>query len=227
MKKLFISIIIIEIILLGVFVFTPDTVLANGDSGEVKELFNPMGWININTPGEVVLVGFQGFASIIALIAIAFTVISGFKMAVATNDDAYNSAKQSLTWAVGGFVVAILAFTIIAGSGRLMGFDPSEITLDGTDRIPNPISIDGDDLTEAKSGDFIFVMFYIMRGFLGLLGFATILLIIYHGFRYLTSAGNEEAIEKAKNGLKWALLGLIVALLGYTIITVVRDLLLF
>lgn len=56
------------------------------------------------------------------------------------------------------------------------------------------------------------------------LGFVTILAVlflIWGGLQYLTAAGNEEQVEKAKNTITYALLGLVVAAVAYAAVIVV------
>ncbi len=184
---------------------------------QTVELFNPLAWLGVSTPGELVVRAFQGFAAIIAAIAIAFTVFSGVKMILATNEEAIESARKSLTWAVGGFIVSLLSFTLIAATAKFLGFTPSP---PGADKIQNPIT------GPTEPGSFVSVMYFVMRNFLGILGFAAILMIIYYGYKYITSAGNEEAVESAKKGLKWAIAGFIVTILAFTIINLIRTILL-
>jgi len=59
----------------------------------------------------------------------------------------------------------------------------------------------------------------IIQIFLGFLGILTISLIIYGGFLWMTSAGNEERIEKAKQTIKSAVIGLIIILASFGITT--------
>lgn len=182
-------------------------------------LGNPLG--NITTPGHLVVKGFAGFAGLMAAIAIAFTVFSGVKLIIATNEEAIKSAREGLAWSVGGFALSLLAYSLIVATGNFLGFDPDLI---GRDTLQNPVAIPGG---EQASLSFIDVMNFIMTRFLGLVGFVTTLMIIYYGYRYITSAGNEEAIKSAVTGLKWAILGLAVTLLAFTIITVIRQFIVF
>ncbi len=50
-----------------------------------------------------------------------------------------------------------------------------------------------------------------------------ILFIIYGGFLYLTAAGNEKQAESAKQTLTYAVIGLIVILLAYVIVSLVGN----
>lgn len=53
---------------------------------------------------------------------------------------------------------------------------------------------------------------------LGLLGLFAVITILYGGFRYLTSGGNEETIKNAKAILKTSVIGLTLVLFSWAII---------
>ena len=57
----------------------------------------------------------------------------------------------------------------------------------------------------------------IVQVFLGLIGIIFLLLIIWSGFRWMTSGGNEKTIESAKSTLVNSTIGLIIVLAGYSI----------
>ncbi|MDO8581810.1 MAG: TrbC/VirB2 family protein [bacterium] len=59
----------------------------------------------------------------------------------------------------------------------------------------------------------------IIRIFLGLLGTIAIVLILYAGFMWMTAAGNEEKIEKAKKILTNAVIGLVLILAAFGIVS--------
>ncbi|MDO8581811.1 MAG: Ig-like domain-containing protein [bacterium] len=65
--------------------------------------------------------------------------------------------------------------------------------------------------------DFRVLIGNIIRIFLGLLGTIAIVLILYAGFMWMTAAGNEEKIEKAKKILTNAVIGLAIILSAYAI----------
>ncbi len=52
---------------------------------------------------------------------------------------------------------------------------------------------------------------------LGLLGLIFLVLIIYSGFMWMTSAGNEEKVKKAKLALKNSIIGVIIILFSFII----------
>ncbi len=57
----------------------------------------------------------------------------------------------------------------------------------------------------------------IIRTFLGFLGILAVLIILYGGYIYMTSAGNPEKIEQAKKILRDAIIGLIIILSAFAI----------
>lgn len=51
-----------------------------------------------------------------------------------------------------------------------------------------------------------------------IIGAVSVIMIIYGGFRYVTSGGDSSAVTSAKNTILYAVVGLIVALLAYAIV---------
>ena len=58
---------------------------------------------------------------------------------------------------------------------------------------------------------------------LGFAGIIAILVIVYGGLLYLTSAGNEDQMEKGKKTLMWGILGLVIIGISYAIVKVIVD----
>lgn len=58
---------------------------------------------------------------------------------------------------------------------------------------------------------------------LGVLGFIAIIGFIISGILYLTAAGNETQIEKAKTAMTYSIVGVIVALTGFVVVTAVGN----
>lgn len=59
---------------------------------------------------------------------------------------------------------------------------------------------------------------------LSLIGVGAIIMIIFAGFQMITSDGNESKLTKAKSTLTWAIVGLLVALLSFSIVAIVQQL---
>lgn len=64
----------------------------------------------------------------------------------------------------------------------------------------------------------------IIKAALGLSGTIALVMVIWGGFLWLTSQGNTEKIEKGRNVLLWATIGLIIIFFAYTIVNTVIGL---
>lgn len=71
------------------------------------------------------------------------------------------------------------------------------------------------------------IVSWVIYAFLSVLGVIFIILIIYAGFLWLTSAGNEEKIKKAKDTMLAAIIGLIIIFSAWAITMFVFDRLIF
>jgi len=72
---------------------------------------------------------------------------------------------------------------------------------------------------ESKSSptDIRYQIVKIINVILGLLGIITVILMIYAGFRWMTSAGNEDSISSSKAILKNAIIGLVIISFAWSI----------
>ncbi len=63
-----------------------------------------------------------------------------------------------------------------------------------------------------------FIIGRVVSGLLGILGTLSLLMFVYGGFVWMTAAGNEEKIKKAKNTIVYSAIGLIVSFSSYAIL---------
>jgi len=63
----------------------------------------------------------------------------------------------------------------------------------------------------------------LMMWILGIFGFVGIIGFVISGIMYLTAAGNEDQITKAKAAMKWSIVGVIVGLGGLVIIWAINN----
>ncbi|MDR3642020.1 MAG: pilin [Candidatus Doudnabacteria bacterium] len=73
--------------------------------------------------------------------------------------------------------------------------------------------------------DLTHVFLLILQGFLAIIGIWAVIFIVIGGFQMITAAGNEEMYTKAKKTIIWAILGLVIALMSFSIIAIVQDIL--
>lgn len=81
-------------------------------------------------------------------------------------------------------------------------------------QIVNPISYN-------SLGELIVAL---IRFLLIMVGSLSVLFIIIGAVRMVTSAGNEKAVTAGKQTIQWAVLGLVVALMSFSIIAMVQNL---
>lgn len=63
----------------------------------------------------------------------------------------------------------------------------------------------------------------VIKILLGLAGVIAVLILIVGGFWYITSSGNEEQVEKGKKAIINAIIGLVVVMLSYAIVTIIST----
>lgn len=73
----------------------------------------------------------------------------------------------------------------------------------------------------AGATTYMEVLQMVLEILLSFAGAVSVLAIVYSGIQYLTSGGNEQAAKDARANLQYAIIGVIVTLLAYTIVRVV------
>lgn len=68
-----------------------------------------------------------------------------------------------------------------------------------------------------RSGDPYEIIGFILKSLFGLLGVIFFLLMIYAGFLWMTSRGNESKIEKAKSILTASIIGILIVFTSYIV----------
>lgn len=156
----------------------------------------------------------QGFGVIIGWQVIAMVMFAGFRMMMAQgNSEEITKAKSALQWSISGFVLAIFSYLIVSAVAKYLSTKPNY--------AEGGKAVDLNPLTHATFGALFQSM---IRGLLGVAGLLAILMIIVSGYRYITAQGSQEQTEDAKQGLQWAIVGLIVILLAYVIVTATAKL---
>ncbi len=87
--------------------------------------------------------------------------------------------------------------------------------------MPNLANLFGNGLSQTQTlPELIINVINILLLFAGSIA---VLFIIIGGFWYITSAGNEEQAEKGLTSLKNAVIGIVIIILSYAIITVIEN----
>ena len=80
------------------------------------------------------------------------------------------------------------------------------------------VSADCQTATKGSEGRFQIILTDIINIFSIIVGIVAVVMIIFGGFKYITSAGNQENIKSARNTIIYALVGLIIVALAQVIV---------
>ncbi|MFH0951098.1 MAG: pilin [bacterium] len=81
------------------------------------------------------------------------------------------------------------------------------------DSYPNPLN----------TTDFRVIIGRVIRAILVIVGALALMMFVYGGFTWLTSAGNDQRVETGRNTLIWASLGLIIVFSAYVLVKYVLE----
>lgn len=79
--------------------------------------------------------------------------------------------------------------------------------------------------TNLPQGSIFGILTLGMQWLLGIVGILAVIAFAISGVLYLTAAGDEDRIATAKKAMTYAIIGLVVALIGLILITAIRTLL--
>ena len=114
-----------------------------------------------------------------------------------------------------GLIIAIVGSFITAAGiyeNKAYADSAADLIKQGADSTGQQDSRSAGDIAK----DVVNIMFFIV-------GIMAVIMIIWGGIRYVLSAGNSAALTSAKNTIMYAVIGLIVAILAYTIVNFVIN----
>ena len=122
---------------------------------------------------------------------------------------------------VGGLLLATPAVALETGNANAAG------------SAANPLQYKGDDgkigtITSPVTGNPRTVTGLISRVIqytLGVIAMVAIVVIILAGFRMIAGSGDEKQRTTAKRSITWAIIGLVLALLSFSIVTIIQSVL--
>lgn len=79
---------------------------------------------------------------------------------------------------------------------------------------PNEVKLPNSDVTASTFETILQIVF-------GVAGAIALIVIVLAGFKYVLSRGNAQETAKAKNAILYAVIGLVVSLLSFTIVSFV------
>ena len=178
------------------------------DPTSPNQLCNPSGTGDFQSFFKVNF--FPAVVTILGIAAIIMVVYSGIRMISSQGDaEQISKAKSSLKWTSSGLLVVILAFAMVSAISQFFG---AKI-------IPEPSQAQVGVTSPIASNNILTLSGTVFKGLAGLVAVLSMFFIIINGFRYMTAQGNDEQVENAQRGLQWAVIGLIIVLLGYVIVS--------
>jgi len=205
-------------LLLLILLLLPATVFAQSPSCTTtpgSTLCNPVGTDNIE---QFVQNGFSFIGGLAATVAIIMLVISGAQMMLSSGDQTQiTRAKENFKYTVIGFIVSLMSFVVVSAVYNFLG--AGKLTADQLDGKPGnrAFSVLGD-------ASFQAFMNRMLNNFLAIIGILALLMIMYNGFKYIVARGDQAATKKAREGIMWSVIGLVITLFAYVIIQAVRNL---
>lgn len=80
--------------------------------------------------------------------------------------------------------------------------------------LENPIGVGQKGTTEAAD-----IVNVVIKAMLGIIGALTLLMFVWGGFQWLTSAGNPEKVSAGTQTMIWAVIGVVLVLASYILLS--------
>jgi hypothetical protein len=124
--------------------------------------------------------------------------------------------SQKKVLIVCAFSIFLLAF-FVSGSGASAANNYGNYGLDNTLNVKVGSGANTLGSTLTKNNDLSTVIGTIVGAVLAFIGVIFLILMIYGGFLWMTASGNEQQVDKAKNLITAAIIGLIIIFAAYAI----------
>lgn len=147
-------------------------------------------------------------------IAAIFVVVSGYQYIVAAgNPEKIEKAKMGLTWSISGFGLVVSAYAIVYLVQRIFN-----VNRNVAQQIPGgaPGGVPG------SAGSILERILDLIFTFGAAIA---IIFLIIGGYRYVTSQGNPELVEKAKKTVLYSIIGLVVIFVATVTFRLLQDIL--
>ena len=142
--------------------------------------------------------------SLLFLVVLGFMIYGGyFWMTSMGNEEKVKKSKQILTASAIGLLIVLASLSIVNLIVGAIG--GTEITApDGSNLVNRP---------------FNEILLGIINAAVSLLGVISLVVIVYGGYRWMTSGGNEETISEAKRTLSAGVIGVIIVFISWSVVT--------
>ncbi len=151
---------------------------------------------------------YKAILEIVGVLAVIMIVIGGILYMTSAGDQGrVQLAKTTVTAAIIGLALAVAAPTFLKEIYHILGGTaPSDVVKPETKEISEIL------------GNLLTVL-------LDIIGTLSVLMLVIGGIMYMTASGDQTRADTAKRVIKYAIIGLVVAILSLTIVHVVTDIL--
>ncbi len=159
--------------------------------------------------------------AIAGLVAVGFVIYGGFQYVLSQGDTGGGNnpgkvanAKNTILNALIGTVVVLIASASVSFIGNRLGTLPTGNTTGSS-------GVNLNSLPNTGTGDNADPVKIIFNIFLGVAGATAVLIITIQALRFTLSRGDPNTISKAKNGIIYALIGLVIIIFAATLVNFV------
>lgn len=164
---------------------------------------NPLGYTTVQDMLGKLLDALQG---IIVTLSLVFIVIGAVLYIVSAGDEGrIKTAKAAITASMIGLAIGIAAPSFLKEISSILGWTSTSATVTAA-----PTLLD--------------IIQNVLNFLLSLVGVLAIVMLVWGGMMYLTSGGDEKRADSAKSIVKWAIIGIAVALGSLVLVTQVANL---
>ncbi|MFZ2187071.1 MAG: pilin [Candidatus Moraniibacteriota bacterium] len=176
---------------------------ASGSASQSIAFTNPLRFDTVEGVLGSLLGALQG---IIVVLALVFIVIGAvLYITSAGNDSRMKLAKGAITAAMIGLAIGIAAPSFLKEISSILGWNAMDSSLAGAKTL-SAIALN------------------VLNFLLSLVGVLGIIMLVIGGIMYLTAAGDEDRIDTGKDIVKYAIIGIVVALAALIIVTQIANL---
>lgn len=156
------------------------------DAASALKFVNPLTY---NTVEEVTTSLLSNLQKIVALLAIVFIVIGGLMYIFSAGDEKkIETAKKIWTGAVIGFVIVLVAPSLLKEIGKILGWSGNATT--------------------TAALDLKTIITNVLTTLLSISGIVAIIFLVIGGLTYMTAYGEEKRVETGKKIITYSVIGI-------------------
>lgn len=162
-----------------------------GTTGGTVSFANPLSFTTVEGLLGAILNALQGIIVLLALVFIVFGAL--VYVTSGGNDKRIELAKEAIFAAMIGLALGIAAPSFLKEIAKILNW--------GSDKVPAQVT---------AAATITTILFNVLNFFLGILGVLAVIMLVVGGFMYVTSAGNEDMIDRGKKIVVWSCVGVVV-----------------